>query len=53
MRSVLEHIVLFALGARDDFVHFGPDADEGIDESVNLVFGFRLGRLDQPASIHK
>jgi len=47
--GVLEDVVLLALGSSNDFVNFASDRDEGIDKSVNLVFGFRLRGLDQPA----
>jgi len=49
MRSILEDVVVLALRSRDDFVHFASDGNEGIDESVNLVLGLRLCRLNQPA----
>jgi hypothetical protein len=49
MWGVLEDVVLLALGAGDDFVNFTSDGNEGVDKSVNLVFGFRLCGLNQPA----
>lgn len=49
MWGVLEDVVFLALGAGDDFVNFTSDRDEGVDESVNLVLGFRLGGFNQPA----
>lgn len=39
MRSVLEDVVFLALRAGHNLVDFASDRDEGIDESVNLVFG--------------
>jgi hypothetical protein len=40
MGSVLEDIIFLALRTGYDLVDFASDRDEGIDKSVNLVFGF-------------
>jgi hypothetical protein len=47
--GVLKDVVLLALGAGDDFINFTSDRDKGVDESVDLVFGFRLCGFNQPA----
>ena len=46
MWGILEDVILLALGSSNDFVNFTSDRDEGIDKSVNLVFGLRLRGLD-------
>lgn len=53
MRSVLEDVILLALGAGNDLVNLASDRNEGIDKSINLVFRLRLCGLDQPTPIHQ
>jgi hypothetical protein len=51
VRGILEDIVFLALRSRYDLVDFASDRDEGINESVNFVFGLRLCGFDQPTSV--
>lgn len=49
--GIFKHVILFALITTDNLVNLGTDGNEGIDESVELVFWFRLGRFNQPAPV--